>query len=201
MFHHDAPRMNVGEGGYTLLELLIVGVLTALIAIPLMTFTFKGLQSYVFLQTQSDTSTELSTVTEGMAKVIRGTTDVVTAQANTLTVLAYFNPDDTVVKQVRYFVSGTDLDVGVTPPSGTAPNYTYPSANEVVTTLYHNLVMGSTPMFTYYDNTNTQLPNGFSTSSVNQVGIDVAANPTPNQVGVPIELSTRVTLRNFKTNL
>ena len=193
------PRNS--EGGYTLLELTVVGVLTALIAIPLMYFTFKGLQSYQFLQTESNTSTELSTITEQMAKVIRGTTSIVTAQSNTLTILTYFNPDDTIEKQVRYFVNGTNLEVGVTPPSGTAPNYTYPSANEVVTTMYSNLSMGGNPMFTYYDDTNTQLPGGFNISAVNQVGLYVAANPTPNQVGVPIELTTRATLRNFKTNL
>lgn len=189
------------EEGFTLLELTIAGLLTGMLAIPLMFFTFKGLSSFQFLQSESNTSTELSTVSEAMAKVVRGTTSVITAQSNTLTVYAYFNPDDTLVKQVRYFVSGTNLDVGVTPPSGTAPNYTYPSANEVVTTMYSNLTMGSTPMFTYYDNTGTQLPNGFSNSEVNQVGIYIAANPSANQETVPIELTTRVTLRNFKTNL
>lgn len=189
------------EDGFTLLELTIAALLTGMLAVPLMTFTFKGLSSFQFMQTESNTSVELSTVSEQMAKVIRGTTSVITAQANTLTVYAYFDPADTVVKQVRYFVSGNNLDVGVTPPSGTAPNYTFPSQNEVVTTLYSNLVMGSTPMFTYYDNANNQLSPGFTTSEVNQVGIYVAANPSPNQVTVPIALTTRVTLRNFKTNL
>jgi prepilin-type N-terminal cleavage/methylation domain-containing protein len=197
--NYFAPRKT--ESGFTLLEVLIAMVLTGLLAIPLAMFSIRGLQSYQFLQSESNTSTELSTLTEQMAKVIRGTTSVITAQSNTLTVYAYFDPDDTTVKQVRYFVSGNKLEVGVTPPSGTAPNYTFPSANEVVTTLYSNLVMGSTPMFTYYDNTNTQLPNGFTTSEVNQVGIYVAANPAPNQETVPIALTTRVTLRNFKTNL
>jgi hypothetical protein len=189
------------EEGFTLLELLIAALLTGMLAIPLMFFTFKGLSSFQFLQSESNTSTELSTVSEAVAKVVRGTTSVITAQPNTLTVYAYFDPDDTVVKQVRYFVSGTNLDVGVTPPSGTAPNYTYPSANEVVTTLYSNLVMGSNSMFTYYDNAGNQLPNGYTTGEVNQVGIYVAANPDANQETVPIELTTRVTLRNFKTNL
>jgi type II secretory pathway pseudopilin PulG len=175
------------EEGFTLLELLIAALLTGMLAIPLMFFTFKGLSSFQFLQSESNTSTELSTVSEAVAKVVRGTTSVITAQPNTLTVYAY--------------VSGTNLDVGVTPPSGTAPNYTYPSANEVVTTLYSNLVMGSNSMFTYYDNAGNQLPNGYTTGEVNQVGIYVAANPDANQETVPIELTTRVTLRNFKTNL
>jgi hypothetical protein len=67
--------------------------------------------------------------------------------------------------------------------------------------LYSNLVMGSNSMFTYYDNAGNQLPNGYTTGEVNQVGIYVAANPDANQETVPFELTTRVTLRNFKTNL
>jgi hypothetical protein len=187
--------------GFTLLEVLVAGTLTGLIAIPLMMFTYKGLQSYQFLQAQSNTSTELSTLSERIAKVLRGATAVITAQNNTLTVYGYFSPADSQVDQIRYFINGTYLDIGVTPPSGTAPNYTYPPANEVIHVARVDLQMGSTPMFTYYDSSGNPLPNGFATSQVYAVGIYVAANPNPGQVGVPISVTTMATLRNFKTNL
>ena len=192
---------RLGQSGYSLVELLVVITITSMIAVPLVVFSYKGLTSYEFLQAQSNTSTELSTLSQRMGKVIRGTTLIVDAQANTLTIFGYFSPQDTIVKKIRYFISGSNLKIGVTPPTGTAPNYTYLASDEVVTTTRVDLSMGSTPMFTYYDDTGAQLPNGFANTQVKQIGLYVAANPRTKQLSVPISLSTRVTLRNFKTNL
>jgi hypothetical protein len=126
---------------------------------------------------------------------------VISAGNNTITIYGYFSPQDATVKQIRYFISGTNLNIGVTPPSGTAPNYTYNSSNEVITTTRVDLAMGSNTLFTYYDDAGNLLPNGFATSQVKAIGIYVAANPRVKQLGIPIAVTTRVTLRNFKTNL
>jgi type II secretory pathway pseudopilin PulG len=189
------------SAGFSLIELLFVMLLTSMIAIPLSTFAYKGLTSYEFLQAQSNTSTELSTLSQRMGKVIRGTTGIIDAEANTLTIYGYFSPQDSVVKKIRYFINGASLDIGVTPPTGIAPNYTYLAANEVVTTTRVDLAMGANPMFTYFDDSGTQLPNGFADSQIKEIGLYVAANPRVNQLSVPISLTTKVTLRNFKTNL
>lgn len=192
---------TMGQAGYSLVELLVVITLTVMIAVPLVVFSYKGMTSYEFLQAQSNTSLELNTLTARIGKVVRGTTGVIDAQANTLTIYGYFSPQDTVVKKVRYFINGTNLNIGVTPPSGTAPNYTYNAADEVVTTSRIDLVMGTNPLFRYYDDSGNELPNGFATSQVKAIGIYVAANPRTKQLSVPIAVTTRVTLRNFKTNL
>ncbi len=192
---------NPSQAGYTLIELLVVIVITGAISIPLTTFAIKGLTSYTFLEAQSNTSLELNILADRIAKVVRGATSVDTAQANTLIIYGYFSPQDTTIKKIRYFISGTNLNIGVTPPTGTAPNYTYDPANEVVTTTRIDLVMGSNPLFTYYDDAGNQLSNAFATSQVKDIGIYLAANPNAKQVPVPISLTTRVTLRNLKTNL
>ncbi|HEX3082289.1 MAG TPA: prepilin-type N-terminal cleavage/methylation domain-containing protein [Candidatus Saccharimonadia bacterium] len=189
------------DAGYSLIELLVVMTLTAMIAVPLVIFSYKGLTSYEFLQAQSNTSTELAILADRMGKVIRGTTGVIDAQANTLTIYGYFSPQDTVVKKVRYFINGTNLNIGVTPPTGTAPNYTYNVADEVVTTTRIDLTMGTNSMFTYYDDSGNVLPNGFSVGQIKAIGLYVAANPRTKQLTVPVAITTRVTLRNFKTNL
>jgi len=67
-------RLRHLEAGYTLIELLIVITLTSMLAVPLIIFSYKGLSSYEFLQAQSNTSLELSTLSARMGKVIRGTT-------------------------------------------------------------------------------------------------------------------------------
>lgn len=189
------------EQGFTLLEVIVAGTLTGLISIPLMMFTYKGLQSYTFLQAQSNASASMSEASQAMSNWIRGATAVITAQNNSLTIYGYEAPDESVPYQIRFFISGTNLEVGMTPPSGTAPNYTYPTPNEVDTTIAQNLALGSTPMFTYYDSSGNQLSSGFTTSQVYAIGIYVASNPSPGQVSTPIAVSTFVTLRNFKTNL
>lgn len=193
--------MRRNESGYSLIELLIVMTLTTMVAVPLVVFSYKGLTSYEFLQAQSNTSGELNTLVNRIGKVVRGTTSVIDAQDNTLTIYGYFSPQDTTVKKIRYFINGSNLNIGVTPPTGTAPNYTYLSANEVVTTSRIDLAMGGTPMFTYYDDTGTKLAAGFAVSQIKAVGIYVAANPRTKQLSVPIAVTSRVTLRNFKTNL
>lgn len=196
MSHHSRR-----EAGYSLIELLVVMTLTSMLAVPLIIFSYKGLSSYEFLQAQSNTSLELSTLSARMSKVIRGTTGVLIASNNTLTIYGYFSPQDATVKKIRYYIVGTNLNIGVTPPSGTAPNYTYNAADEVVTTTRVDLVMGANNLFTYYDDSGNVLPNGFTVGQVKAVGLYVAANPRTKQLSVPIAITTRVTLRNFKTNL
>jgi len=126
---------------------------------------------------------------------------VLIASDNTLTIYGYFSPQDATVKKIRYYISGSNLNIGVTPPTGTAPNYIYNSADEVVTTTRVDLAMGSNNLFTYYDDSGNVLPNGFTVGQVKAIGLYVAANPRTKQLSVPIAVTTRVTLRNFKTNL
>jgi hypothetical protein len=176
-------------------------VLTTMIAIPLVIFTYKGLTSYEFLQAQSNTSIELSTLSERIAKVLRGTTGIAAASANTLTIYGFFSPADTEVKKIRYFINGTNLNIGVTKPDSASQPYTYNNYPEVITTTRVDLAMGANSMFIYYDDAGNVLPNGFATSQIRAIGMYVAANPRTKQLSVPIAVSTRVTLRNFKTNL
>jgi prepilin-type N-terminal cleavage/methylation domain-containing protein len=189
------------QHGYSLIELLVVIVITSAIAVPLTTFMINGMSSFTFIQAQSDTSLELGTLADRITKVVRGATSVDTAQSNTLIIYGYFSPQDTVIKKIRYFVNGTNLNIGVTPPTGTAPSYTYDAANEAITTTRIDLVMGSNPLFTYYDDVGNPLTGAFQVSQIKQIGLYIAANPNAKQVSVPISLSTKVTLRNLKVNL
>lgn len=193
-----SPR---NQHGYTIIELLVVIMIIGLISVPLTNFVLGGMRSYNFLEAQSNTSVELNILAGRVTKVVRGATTVDTAQANTLIVYGYFSPQDTVIKKIRYFIDGTNLNIGVTPPSGTAPNYTYNPASEKITTTRVDLTMGTNPLFTYYDDVGNKLTGSFQTSQIKQIGLYIAANPSAKQVPVPISLSTKVTLRNLKVNL
>jgi prepilin-type N-terminal cleavage/methylation domain-containing protein len=192
---------NHTSAGYSLIELLVVMGIISLISVPLTSFMIRGVTSFTFLEAQSNTSLELNTLSARVTKVIRGTTGIDTAQPNTLILYGYFSPQDTVIKKIRYFISGTNLDIGVTPPTGTAPSYTYDPLNEVITTTRVDLVMGGQPLFTYYDDSGNTLSGAFNASQVKEVGLFISANPNQRAVPVPISLSTKVTLRNLKVNL
>jgi hypothetical protein len=199
---HRRRALLVYQAGYSLVELLVVMSLTTMIAIPLVTFSYKGLTSYAFLQAQSDTSTELSSLSARIGKVLRGTTGVLDAQANTITVYGYFSPADTVIKKIRYYISGNNLIIAVTDPDNASIPATYNNNNDeppIITRV--DLAMGTNNMFTYYDDVGNVLPTGFSVGQIKAIGIYVAANPRTKQLSVPIAVTTRVTLRNFKTNL
>lgn len=189
------------QAGFTILELTIVMVITGLIALPLSSFAINGLRSYSYLEAQSNTSVELNILSGRLGKVIRGATTIDTATANSLTFYGYFSPQDTVIKKIRYFISANSIEVGVISPTGSAPNYTYDPASEVVKVMRNDMAMGANNLFTYYDDVGNLLSGAFTVGQIKQIGIYVAANPNTKQVPVPISLSTKITLRNQKVNL
>ena len=200
MLRHRLLR-HQSSAGFTLLELVLSAALFGIVVLGVGNLSVNALNTYAYLQAQSNSAADLTNVIGRVSKVVRGTTGIIDAQTNTLTIYAYFSPNDAVVDKVRYFVSGTTLQVGVTPPSGSGPVYTYLAANEKLTTLAQNLAMGSTPVFSYYDDAGTTLPVGFTLSQIRQIGVAIAINPNTKRLPVPISNQTIVTLRNMKTNL
>lgn len=189
------------QGGYTLLELIFVIGITGMMTLAIMGFVINSSRGYQYLDHQSRAAVDLSNTLNRVSKVIRGTTDVVDAQANTLTIYGYFSPNDAVVKKIRYFKSGNKLMVGVIPPTGAGPNYTYNPSDEEVSVLQDYISMDSTPIFTYYDATGTQLTGAFAITQIKQIGLNMAINPKPTILEKPISSQTVVTLRNKKVNL
>ncbi len=189
------------ESGYTLLELIFVIGITGMMTLTIVGFVVSSSRGYQYLDHQSRAAVDLSNTLNRVSKVIRGTTDVVDAQSNTLTIYGYFSPNDAVVKKIRYFKNGNKLMVGVIPPTGSAPNYTYNQADEEVSVLQDYLSMGSTPIFTYFDASGNQLTGSFAITQIKQIGLEMAINPKPTILEKPISTKTVVTLRNKKVNL
>jgi len=189
------------QGGFTLLEVLLVISIIALITGPLTSFFTRGLLSLNKLDLQTNASTELAILSGKITTVIRNATSVDTAQDNTFIFYSYANPTDTVVSKYRYFVSGNTLSVGVITAQGNAPNYAYPPGQEVVKVMRTDLAMAGRPMFTYYDMGGTQLTTPATVTSVKQVGLYLSVNPNSVQLAQPITITNQVTIRNLKNNL
>ena len=189
------------QSGYTLLELIFVIGITGMLTLSVMGFVINSSRGYQYLDQQSRAAVDLSNTLNRVSKVIRGTTDVVDAQPNTLTIYGYFSPNDAVVKKIRYFKSGNKLMVGVIPPTGAGPNYAYNPSDEEVSVLQDYLSMGSASVFNYYDATGSQLTGAFAITQIKQIGLNMAINPKPTVLEKPISSQTVVTLRNKKVNL
>jgi prepilin-type N-terminal cleavage/methylation domain-containing protein len=189
------------QSGYTLLELLITMTIIGILGLSIMNFTIQVMKGYKYVSLQSTTAVDLSNTLDRVSKVIRGSTDVVDAQTNSLTIYAYFLPNDAVVDKIKYYSSGTNLFADVTPPSGTAPSYTYSAADTKTYKISSFLAAGSPPVFTYYDDVGNQLTGSFAVNQVKQIGIQISVNPDTQTLKKDISTQTKVTLRNKKTNL
>jgi prepilin-type N-terminal cleavage/methylation domain-containing protein len=195
-------RHNHAQSGYTLVEMIIVTGVFGIVLLLLANFAISGMNSYNYLTAQTNTSTDLNNQIGRVSRVIRGTTAVVSAGQNDLTIYGYFSPRDTAADKIHYYITGgSTLMVDVIPASGTAPNYTYLVGDLKSYVITTKLTVAPSPVFTYYDDLGNQLSGAFLTSQVKQIGILLSANPNPNRLPVPITISTRVTLRNMKTNL
>lgn len=186
--------------GYSLIELLFVIAIVSIITSSLVALTVQSSRGYRYLQTQSEASVDLSNTLNRVSKVVRGTSDVITADPNSLSIYAFFSPEDAVVKKITYFVEGTTLKATVIPPTGTAPNYTYDAANGKTYNLATNLT-GAGTVFNYFDASGNQLPSGFAVTQIKQISIKITINPNTKVLRQPLTSQTTVTLRNKKTNL
>lgn len=188
------------ERGYSLLELIITMAIIGIVVTALVGIVVNSSRGYRYLQVQSNASVDLSNTLNRVTKVIRGSTDVVEAQSDRLTIFAYFSPQDTVVKRITYFVDGTSLKATVIPPTGAGPNYTYNPFDGKTYTLASDLTNGGV-VFTYFNETGAQLSGSFTPSQIKQISLNMTINPNPKVLRKPLSSQTTVTLRNKKTNL
>lgn len=115
----------------------------------------------------------------------------------------YSNIDqDANIERVRYFLSGTDLQMGTIEPQGTP--LTYPEGQEQVRTIARYIRNNANPIFYYYDKnyTGTEAaidPNNVGEIRIIKIMLSIDTKPTENPPATNIE--TEVQLRNLKDNL
>lgn len=109
--------------------------------------------------------------------------------------------DNGLKERVRYFLNGSNLQKGVTMPTGSPLGYD--SANEQITTLVPNVTNNS--IFDYYnasyDGTTAALSSPVDVSAVRLVKITIITDKNPTRPPAPITFSTQVSIRNLKDNL
>lgn len=188
--------------GFTIVELMITTVLVSGVLLTFSIFFADNFQGYLNLQTSTVRSNEISSALQRMTRVLRGMQSISDAQSNSVTGYAYFTPRDSTLSKVRYFYdSGSQkLKVGVIPAAGSAPDYSYNSQDEQISTIASN-ISNSSAIFRYVSIDNQEAI--FTQDTFKDIrGIKIVLNGLAvSDRQKPVNLQTTVTLRNRKTNL
>lgn len=195
-------RRNYSEKGFTIAEMVIVISLVAIVSIIFANFFSDNFKAYLQLQQTTVKINTLNSSSQRIARVLRGMTTITNASDNTISGFAYFTPRDSTLSKVRYFFDApsSTIKVGVTPASGSAPNYTYNPTSEKITSISEG-VINTKPIFVYLDSSGASPQFTSETyKDIKAIKIDLVSTPIPGK-SVPLEISTTVTLRNRKSNL
>lgn len=191
--------------GYTLVELMIGLFLIGVITTTFFTFSNTSISQFIALHKDSVLFADLATQSQRIANVLRGLTDIVQAENNTVTVYAYFAPNDTYVSKIKYYKNqdGTKLYADVTqmtanPPIGTE----IPNSTETFTIIDNFQTINNLNLFTYLDSSNNPLTVPISDlKAIKQIKVSLSV-PSKRPVATSdTTMVVEVSLRNRKTNL
>lgn len=120
--------------------------------------------------------------------------------------IIFFTSDfgSSVVKRVRYYISGNILYKGVISP--TSSPAVYNPSSEVITIVHRYLANNSTPVFYYYDEdydgTTSALSQPVNINDVRYIRINlIVLKQVTKQDTSTFTVTTGATIRNLKTNL
>ncbi len=190
------------QRGFSLVELVIVMTLVLILSTMFYTFFKTNLFTYLNLQKDASSFTDVAGQSARIANVIRGATDITSAAANDLVAYAYFFPTDTYVSEVHYYLNAdsTVLYADVTPMTSNPPIGTLITANKKTYTIISDFqqTQGQT-LFNYLNSSGSVMTLPIADlHTIKGVRVNLGAD-TSGTVNQAITLD--VSLRNRKTNL
>lgn len=192
------------QHGFTLVELMIAIGIAGLIAMGVYSFFGSSIKQYFNLQEDSLAFSSVAAYSQRIAGVVRGTTDITDASSNSLTMYAYFSPNDQYVSLIHYYPSdgNTTFKADVTRMTANPPIGTLITDSLKTFTIIDSFYLPSgTNTFEYLDSSGGTLAMPISDlKTIKGVRINLATKPI--KVGAPsTKMSVEVSLRNRKTNL
>lgn len=206
---YPAHYRKTSKQGFTLVETLLVISIFVMIS-----FAFYAFQRDIFslnerLSRNLTAQDEARRALKFMISEIRVASpssvgSYALSQVATSSFTFYANIDnDTLKERVRYFVEDSTLKRGVIKPSGSPPIYNLES--EEFIELVHDLVNGTTSVFSYYDEgydgTTPALSEPVDATLVRLVKIFFAVSGGAQATTTPLTFTTQVQMRNLKDNL
>ncbi len=192
-------KIFTSQKGFSFLELLIAVTLSAIIGLVVISLINQVLLRGKGGEQAFNAQNEAQSSMNKMAKEIRQASKLTAADSQTTTFLMYKQVSDSAPTQVRYYLSGNNLNRGETPPGGSGPNYTYDPSTEVIKPVATSVINGASAIFSYFDQYGNVLLAPINLAQVTLVQINLTIRQTNNPS--PFKVETKVQLRFNKTNL
>ncbi len=198
-------ELSEAERGFTLVELLIGMTVLSVLSVIFLTFFVTTLRQYLGLQKDGTAFSDLTQQSQRITNVLRGATDVTEATNDSVTVYAYFFPNNNYVSIIRYYLNPTrtTLYADVTPMTANPPSGVPDTARKKTYTVipYFYQVSG-TKLFEYQDNMSNNLALPISDlTTVKGFRINLQTPSDGNVKNSSQLISTQVSIRNRKSNL
>ena len=189
------------SGAFSLIEMVVTAGLLTVVGLVMTTYLSNSFQIYRRGQVSSAVHGESSSLTSRISNALRGTFKVEATLGAAATVLTYLAPTDTVPTKLTIQHSGTSIQyitiVGVL----SGDSYIYDPASATTRTITtHQSSSSSTPLFRYYNESNTLLTDPVSVTAVHLIEVTTTII-SPEDANQSATASTKVELRNLKTNL
>lgn len=189
--------------GFSVFELILVIFIVSLFAGLVSSTILKSYANNRLVETQSIVQTELNLAIDRLSRVLRSSTLILEATQTNLKIRGYPSANENAPSEINFYLQDFALKYSVIPPTGNAPNYTYdPNNAKYYTLLGKTSNSTANPAFRYYNDQNVLLNSSpVSIASIKVVEPNLSALDTNNVLSNPIIVTTKITLRNFKTNL
>jgi len=198
LFHRNTRRQR----GFTLVELMIIIVLTGIMVTTFFAFSNDSISQYLALQKDGTDFTDLSYQSQRIGNVLRGLTDITSESADEITCYAYFSPNDAYVSLIHYYknAGNTQLLADVTPMTANPPIGTLITSQKRTYTIINNFYQASgVSTFVYLDDSGSPMTLPVADEhAIKGIQVNLAARGANNSDQT---LSVQVSLRNRKTNL
>lgn len=203
--------LKQNQSGFTLLELIMGIFMFSVVIVGIFALSTYYLTDYSF---SFEENQSIQIAQNGLTRMIRdireirngdnGSWPIVSAGDNEF--IFYCDAtNDGRTDRIRYFIDGNSIKKGLIEP--TAVPVSYPTANEVITTVVTDLESGSGPLFTYYngnwpgDQINNPLITAERILNTRFVSVYFKISISDDFAAEPFELSSGVNIRSMKDNL
>ena len=201
-----SKQKNNKEAGLTLVEILVsIGIMSGAIAlVGLFTRDVSniGIDYTQRFETEQEINLTINEMIVELRSIIQSNAGSYPISAASTSSITFYTDikDDGLIDRVRYFLDGTTLKQGVIIPSGDP--LTYNPVNETVKDVVHNVVVGTSTIFSYYDEnfTGGEPPLTFpvTISEIRMIEVSISAQDT-GQIS-PASFSIRTTPRNLRAS-
>lgn len=188
--------------GFSLVEMIIAISIISLFGGLVASNIVQTYRNNQIAEAQSLTQRDLNLMIDRVSRVLRSTTLILETTETGLKVRGYPKVNDVAPSEIYFYIENAALKYSVIPPTGTAPNYTYnPNDAQYFTLLPKVTNTVANPLWRYYNEGGDLLAFPVNKADVRVIETLPFALDSGGALSVPIGISTKISLRNFKTNL